>query len=122
MTKQDWIWVAIRIFGIYLLVLAIVALPNLLGSLVVLYHTWGVLGTKPVMDMGQAGQALAELSRNVSVANVERSIGALSRVLLYGGIGLYFIKSGKLIYRWVFPPDAPTNDASSQDDGQVASG
>ena len=29
MSKQDWIWVAIRIFGIYLLVMAVIAIPKI---------------------------------------------------------------------------------------------
>ena len=28
MNKDEWIWVAIRIFGIYLLVLAIISIPE----------------------------------------------------------------------------------------------
>ena len=32
MDRKDWIWVAIRIFGIYLLVLAVCSLPDVLGS------------------------------------------------------------------------------------------
>lgn len=32
MSKEDWIWVAIRIFGIYLVVLAIMAVPGVANS------------------------------------------------------------------------------------------
>jgi hypothetical protein len=40
MEKRDWIWVTIRVFGIYLLVRAVVALPQLMSSSLMTYYLW----------------------------------------------------------------------------------
>jgi len=39
MTKPDYIWVAIKIFGLYLLIEAILSLPSMLGPAVYLLPT-----------------------------------------------------------------------------------
>jgi hypothetical protein len=50
MDKEDWIWVALGIFGIYLIVLAIIALPRFFSSTYVAWHVrgsgWPFLGGK----------------------------------------------------------------------------
>jgi hypothetical protein len=43
MTKDDWIWVAIRIFGIYLVVLAITSVPGIVNSALMTSAFWNTL-------------------------------------------------------------------------------
>ncbi len=111
MSKQDWIWVAIRIFGIYLLVMAITAVPAFVSSFIVLCHTWGSEGwLSMVAGEGEAARTLARMVEGIAVTSFANCANYFLQVVLLGGIGLYFIRSGKLIFRWVFPPDAPTGD------------
>ena len=46
MTREDWIWVAIRIFGIYLLVLALVSIPDIVHSGMMAHTFWHLKGSR----------------------------------------------------------------------------
>lgn len=104
MNKRDWIWVAIRIFGIYLLVEAILALASAAGAVVVLYQHF-IIGYPSNAD---AERALSGINQNM----LAQLITSLCRLLVDGAAGLYFIKGAKFIFKLVCPPDTGTGNKS----------
>ena len=85
MTKHDWIWVAIRIFGIYLLVLAIIAIPSLISSMVGFYQTYLI---------GHADD-WEKIQQTVRITMVREFINSLFRLLFLAP--LEFISSGAVL-------------------------
>lgn len=113
MNKQDWVWVAIRIFGIYLLVLAVTTIPSLISSVVTLYWTADVSET---LNRAAIDGELAGMMRMWAKMWSTRWIDCLGlgiQVALFAAIGLYLLRSGKLLFRWVFPPDATGEQESA---------
>jgi len=96
MKKQDWIWVAIRIFGIYLLVLAIVALPKVLGSSMILW-----MWSRGIFEIEMLNGAQS-LIINTALKDLEVSV---LTVFLFTGIGIYMIRGGGWLFRMICPPE-----------------
>ena len=98
MNKQDWIWVAIRIFGIYLLVLAVIALPKVLGASMILWTTSGPRGIFEI-------EMLSDAQRLILDAALKDLCVSLLTVVLFTGIGIYMIRGGGWLFRIICPPD-----------------
>lgn len=101
MEKRDWIWVAIRVFGLFLLVRAVEAIPHLVSSSLLTYELWDTRHLPPGSD------ALAQIQHMTLKTATTGAIDGLAAVLIYGGIGLYLVRNGALVFRWVFPPEKP---------------
>lgn len=105
MTKRDWIWVAIRIFGIYLLVDAITAIPTLISSVGLMLQ---------YVNVASSGAAdpdhYLRLLRNNMIQNFASSLG---RLIICGGFGMYFIKGAALLFKLICPPDSDSKDERS---------
>ena len=90
MSKEDWIWVAIRIFGIYLIVLAITSVPALvMNAYIVSQNAALQVDTVDKMHDTIFQAAAASLTNNIV------------RVVLFSLIGFYFLRSGKLIFKLI---------------------
>jgi hypothetical protein len=96
MTKRDYIWVAIKVFGLYLLVAAIVALPLLLSSAIFICQD---VGTFSATDIDR-------ISRTLHSAQWNQFFNSLFRVVICGAFGIYFIKSGAWLLKIICPPDS----------------
>jgi hypothetical protein len=102
MTKHDWIWVAIRVFGIYLLVQAIIAIPSLISS---------AFGVYQFYDFGAHGTTdLDHVSRLLHRELGTQLVSSLSRLIICGGAGFYFIKGGTFLFRLICQPDTHDTD------------
>ena len=105
MTKHDWIWVAIRIFGIFLLVQAIMAIPSLISSALFLHTAqWSVNSGSGQWD---------DVERLGHRAIMKELSDALVRLLFFGSIGVYFIKGGGFLFAVICPP--PHNNVGKPD-------
>jgi formate hydrogenlyase subunit 3/multisubunit Na+/H+ antiporter MnhD subunit len=93
MTKRDYIWVAIKVFGLYLLVEAIAALPLLLSSAIFIYQDVGTFSA-------------TDISRTLHSAQWNQFFNSLFRVIICGAFGIYFIKSGAWLLKIICPPDS----------------
>lgn len=87
MTKSEWIWTAIRIFGIYLIVKAVVATPEALGA----FYTFLTL---PESGEGPALEVSAKLQRAV----LHKGVVAICQAIIFFAVGLYMVSRGKLIH------------------------
>lgn len=89
MTKDEWLWVAIRIAGLYLLVLALIAVPQAIATA----YALGQL----VLDAesGETGRHLAAIKK----AALGQGVKALSEMVLFTLAGLYLLRRGKLVHQ-----------------------
>ena len=95
MEKRDYIWVAIRIFGIYLLVKAVIVIPMVAGALLQTYNTYNCRDLLPDLGKWQHANAMTTLLQSVL------------EVLIYSLVGVYLTFRGKLVFQSICPPDEP---------------
>lgn len=91
MSKNDYIWVAIRIFGIYLLVLAIAALPAAISAF---YYV--ATSSDAAEKVGSVTSSLNSDYRKVALTS---GIKSISEALIFLVCAYYFIRHGGLIFR-----------------------
>ncbi len=93
MNKREWIWIGIRIFGIYLLVQAVTAIPSVLSSALML-HTFSNFQAVAADTEGKLRNSLLTGAR----AELTRS---LSQFIICGAFAIYFLRHGALLFRWM---------------------
>ena len=84
MPHSDYIWIAIRIFGIYLViqvVVSLVVLVSIIASLVAMLPFDAFTFTRSNM--------------------VAQIFSSLARILLYALFARYFLTDGRRVYSWV---------------------
>ena len=103
MNREDWIWVAVKVFGIYLLLLAVTGVPSLVSSTL---YTWAwqdtaeQVETDPMSTQDDTGdRGLGEILSKAAQRSLSSMIGQLVRLVLFTGLGIYLLKSGKVILR-----------------------
>jgi len=104
MDRNDWIWVAIRIFGIYLLILGIVAIPEALGSGLNTYALWRMGVFDLVSKDEKTFNKLMEIAPYLSANAFATS---LAKVVLFSVAGSYFLKKGNFVFRLVSRQEPP---------------
>ena len=90
MTKDEWIWVAIRIFGIYLLVLAVIAIPEAIGN---------VYAHIKMSFTIQDSSDLPKLAISLKEAAIAKGSTAVAQFILFSMVSYYFLRHGKLIHK-----------------------
>ena len=80
MAKADWLWVAIRIFGLYLLVLALIAFAKVLYS-----------GIAFVSPGGWSDEYQEHFLSNLSNGVVS--------LIIYGTVGTHLVRGGAWLHR-----------------------
>ena len=90
MTKDEWIWVAIRIFGIYLLVLALIAIPDVIGNF---------YAASQLTEFSQSDDILAASAKSLKGASITKGFTALMKLFIFSIVGFYFIRHGKFLHR-----------------------
>ena len=102
MSREDLLWVGIRAFGIYLLVLAVLAVPGLIS---------GVLMATQFAELGATdrGSGEAEMSWDKMIWTLQKSqLGAAVdsglRLVLFALAGLYLLRGGRLVFRLASRP------------------
>ena len=109
MSKEDWLWVAIRVFGIYLLVLAVTNVPSVFSAALRAYGASQLPTFRSARDSADA--PFAELAASFAQTKRATLSGALAElvssvlsVLLFGVLGIYLVRNGRLLFRLVAPP------------------
>ncbi len=98
MTKHDWIWVAIKVLGLYLLVEAIIAIPGLIGSAHGVYQHYGFPPASSV--------ELDRISRLLHEGLETQFISSLFRVIICAAGSFYFLRRGRFLFRLACPPES----------------
>ena len=89
MNKSEWIWVAIRIFGIYLMVLAIIAVPDAIGNVYGLMH---------MADAVQKTGDFATMASSLQKAAMAKGTTAMAQIVIFSIASFYFLRHGKAIH------------------------
>jgi hypothetical protein len=97
MKRSDWLWILIRLLGVYLLTRAIFAVPNAIGGIVAA-NAFRIFAT-----MGD--DALAEMHK----AFFFKSLIDVFRLVIYSLLAWYFLRGGKWFHRFITPKDAPAD-------------
>ena len=97
MTKDDFIWVAISVFGIYLIVLAIIEIPGLFSSMYKPYAFWDYDPPKTNSEM----DVLLSFASKIRDRELSSFLYSAIRVFLYFVIGSFFLRRGKFIYKMI---------------------
>ncbi|WP_409523681.1 hypothetical protein [Nitrincola sp. MINF-07-Sa-05] len=90
MKKSDWIWVSIRIFGIYLLVLAIISIPDAIGI---------IYGLVNMADAANSSSELASFVNSLYEAALIKGATTMSQLAIFSVAAYYFLRHGKLIHK-----------------------
>ena len=94
MRREDYIWVAIRVLGLYLIVQGIIAFPSLLVNVYLTVVTWDWSG------FSHAEEA-QRIFTKIAGSHLSRSLESLAKVLLFGCSGVYFLKGGTAVFNLV---------------------
>ena len=95
--REDIIWIAIRIFGLFFLVRAILLIPDIYGAISWLHY----LGPA-VQNMGEG----SELSIKTTQSHLlNRSVA----FILYLAIGLYLLRGGLWVFKLIKLPTKSLN-------------
>jgi hypothetical protein len=98
MDKHDWIWVAIKIFGIFLIILAITSIPEFIANAIQSAFSGFGFATPPLIDKPDS-----ESCRNLMDKMIQQSISSFIssglRIILFSAIGVYLLRSGKIIFK-----------------------
>jgi hypothetical protein len=108
MTKNEWIWMAIRVSGLYLMVMAIMGVPELFASAYRAYTFWDY---QPPSSSGDIGN-IAYMVHRLSNSQFASFIGYVARVAFLWFIGRYLLRDGKMIYNMV--GSIPDRDPAGQ--------
>ena len=93
MNKQEWISTGIKLFGIYLIVMAIVALPNAIADI------WSYFSLQEMCNSQSntiETQQSTDFENAVCFTKTSQAIKGMFSLIIYSVMGLYFIGSAKL--------------------------
>ena len=102
MSKDDWIWVAVRIFGIYLIVLAITSVPPLVMNAYTLFQNdVSKVDALVDQDISSGVDTVDKIHDLIFQATAASLTNNIVRVVLFCLIGFYFLRHGKLFFRLI---------------------
>jgi predicted membrane protein len=108
MNKKDWIEIIIKGFGIYFIVLAIIAIPGLIsGFLAVplyLYHA-----------IPESGSEVPSYMKQLHLTLLTSSATSILRFIVYVFAAKYFLTGPKLIYRLIDKGNKITEPEDAQE-------
>ena len=95
MNKEEWIWVSIRIFGIFLLVMAILSIPRAIAAIHYVTVFQGFSGA----EVTATTNGSEKLALQMFDVRKSQSIRVIFEVIVYGLFGFYFMRGGKVIHK-----------------------
>ncbi|WP_409523682.1 hypothetical protein [Nitrincola sp. MINF-07-Sa-05] len=90
MSKSEWIWVAIRLFGIYLLVLAFISIPDAIGNIYALVYMLDTTG-----NSSDSASMVNSLRKSAKAAGSK----ATAQLVIFLVAAYYFLRHGKAIHK-----------------------
>jgi len=88
MTKEDIMWIAIRLFGLYFLVLAVAAVPSVVGFGYGIYHLDQLQGTPGTENLVNSFTVMLK-------ASLAEGVSAAAQFLVFSLFSYYFLRKGK---------------------------
>ena len=103
MDRQQISWLAVRAFGLYLLIQAIMLVPDLLAGL---YATRAY--SNLISSMGSDNNNLASTARAATSMYRTLLFGPLLKFVLFSSAGIYLLRRGRFVMRLLqHAPDTP---------------
>jgi len=94
MNKEEWLWVSIRIFGVFLLVLAIISLPDAISA----FYTVNAYSKIPTNINIENGNKMYELYESMFISGRAQGYKAIAQLIIYLSFSIYFIRGGKFLH------------------------
>ena len=94
MTHDDYVWIGIRVIGLYFLAQAAIALVNLVASGGALFFL------APAFDAELEGEVAATM-KGVLSGYVRGALAALVGVAVFALLGRYLLLDGQRVFNWV---------------------
>ena len=119
MKREDYIWVAIRVFGIYLLVRAVMTVPMLISTG---YSTWA-LHVVINAELETETSPMYSFARRIALTQVSTLISSAIKTVLFVLAGVYLLKRGVLVFNLVSgknPSRLSNHENGSSDAAQPA--
>ena len=91
MKRDDWLWLAIRVFGVYVVILAVTHLPNVLNSGLMVYSFQSSHSV-----VSELGERMRQEQYNAAFNALMASIFAL---VVLSAAGIYLLCDGKFFFR-----------------------
>ena len=113
MRREDYIWVAIRVFGIYLLILGVTAIPPLVSSA---FGAWMFRDWISLVAEGSRPEPIADLKSQIFATQVTALILSAVKTVLFFSAGWYLLRRGGLVFSLVSKQD-PLSPQSEPLDG-----
>jgi hypothetical protein len=97
MNKSDWLWLAVRIFGLYLLVQSVIAVPSVISSGMMSnsLRSFSAPRSSDTKEDTMSRQTFAQGAENYQ----RDAIISGAKVVLLGVVGLYLICGGCALHR-----------------------
>lgn len=106
MTRQDWIWVAIRIFGIYALVYAVCAIPEVISSSGN-YYAYSATRTYRMAESGM----VEAFDKRMQTTALFSLLGSIAKVVIASIFSYYLLRRGNFLFRVMCRINPPKPDA-----------
>jgi hypothetical protein len=93
MNKQEWTWLSIRVFGLYMIVEAVKALPGVLSGLYRMAISFSIPIIKGQENLsGQIGDALKAVL-----------VSSVLQLVIYTIAGVYLLRGGVFLFKLICP-------------------
>jgi len=122
MNRNDWIWVAIRVFGIYLLVLAVVAIPDVVTSWYQVSMFREFQQTLPSQATPESSDVLLSMMRATMKAAGSTYLSSVVRLVLFSIFGFYLMWKGNLLFRIISRQSPPVVQTGVEEQGSSGAG
>jgi hypothetical protein len=121
MTRDDWIWVAVRIFGVYLVVMAVMTVPKVINGALSTWTWSGKVTFHEADTSDMSDMRLSQYYKTARAAAVTSLVVSSVRLVVFAIVGLYFLRNGRFVFRLVRPPapalsPSPPPDMNEEDD------
>ncbi len=114
MDRQQISWLIIRAFGLYLLVQAVILLPEVLAGLFTARYYSNALSS--IGSESGNGASYARVARSMYST---LAIGPLLRIVLYSGVGIYMLRGGRFLVRLLNRVPGTATDVDNGDAQQI---
>lgn len=126
MTREDYIWVAMRVLGIYMVVLAVTNLPGFITGLYFVSTLWKY---GPPLPVDAGAQSAVHMKHLVFKTYSNQAVTRILKVLIFSASGWYLLCRGGFLFSLVSAQnplsggtaDADEEPAKEADEGSVSS-
>ena len=115
MDRQQISWLIVRAFGLYLLVQALILVPELLAGFFAARYYSNLMSS-----LGSESGSTASFSRAATSMYRGLAVAPLLRIVLYSAVGIYMLRGGRFLVRLLERgPDTATSVDGGDDAQQI---